>query len=206
MSNRTRQTALFAVMETVIAQVIKLDRSKCADLIALSGCTFCINITEPSLSVYLVIGPMGYPRLQSVYEGKITTGISGTASDFLALALSEDPGAELINSPLEISGESNKLLEMQVALQKIDIDWEAALTPYLGDIATHHIGTVVRKIHRWTKLVNSSLVRQIQEYIHEEAKISPSKLEVEDFYTDARKLKLALDRLASNVKRLRESS
>ena len=205
MISQTLQTAALAMLERFMHQAIKLDRSKCSGLRALSGCAFLINITEPSLTVYLVIDTTGQPRLQSIYEGEITTSVSGTASDFFVLILSEDPGTELINSPLEISGESNRLLEISQILKNLDLDWEASLTEYLGDITSHRIGSLVRRVHQWNKLIKDSLLRQIREYIHEEARLSPSKLELEDFYTDTQKLRLAADRLDSLTKKIRKA-
>ena len=205
MISQTLQTAALAILERSMHQAIKLDRSKCSGLRALSGCAFLINITEPSLTIYLVIDSIGQPRLQSIYEGEITTSISGTASDFFVLILSEDPGTELINSPLEISGESNRLLEISQILKNLDLDWEASLTEYLGDILSHRIGSSVRRVHQWNKLIKDSLLRQIGEYIHEEARLSPSKRELEDFYTDTQRLMLATDRLDSLTKKIRKA-
>ena len=205
MISQTLQTAALAMLERSMHQAIKLDRSKCSGLRALSGCAFLINITEPRLTVYLVIDSTGQPRLQSIYEGEITTSVSGTVSDFFVLILSEDPGTELINSPLEISGESNRLLEISQILKNLDLDWEASLTEYFGDIASHRIGSSVRRAHQWNKLIKHSLLRQIREYIHEEARLSPSKLELEDFYTDTQKLRLAADRLDSLTKKIRKA-
>ena len=205
MISQTLQTAALAMLERSMHQAIELDRSKCSGLRALSGCAFLINITEPSLTIYLVIDSTGQPRLQSIYEGEITTSVSGTASDFFVLILSEDPGTELINSPLEISGESNRLLEISQILKNLDFDWEASLTEYLGDILSHRIGSSVRRVHQWNKLIKDSLLRQIREYIHEEARLSPSKLELEDFYTDTQKLRLAADRLDSLTKKIRKA-
>ena len=205
MISQTLQTAALAMLERSMHQAIKLDRSKCSGLRALSGCVFLINITEPSLTIYLVIDSTGQPRLQSIYEGEITTSVSGTASDFFVLILSEDPGTELINSPLEISGESNRLLEISQILKNLDLDWEASLTEYLGDILSHRIGSSVRRVHQWNKLIKDSLLRQIGEYIHEEARLSPSKRELEDFYTDTQRLRLAADRLDSLTKKIRKA-
>ncbi len=205
MISQTLQTAALAMLERSMHQAIELDRSKCSGLRALSGCAFLINITEPSLTIYLVIDSTGQPRLQSIYDGEITTSVSGTASDFFVLILSEDPGTELINSPLEISGESNRLLEISQILKNLDLDWEASLTEYLGDILSHRIGSSVRRVHQWNKLIKDSLLRQIREYIHEEARLSPSKLELEDFYTDTQKLRLAADRLDSLTKKIRKA-
>ena len=54
-------------------------------------------------------------------------------------------------------------------------------------------------------LISICLLRQIGEYIHEEARLSPSKRELEDFYTDTQRLRLAADRLDSLTKKIRKT-
>ena len=49
-----------------------------------------------------------------------------------------------------------------------------------------------------------SLGRQLEEFIHEEARLSPPRLELEDFYKDVQALGLRVDRLESRTRRLRK--
>ena len=44
--------------------------------------------------------------------------------------------------------------------------------------------------------------RQLEEFVHEEARLSPPRLEVEDFYRDLQELGLRVDRLQSRAERL----
>ena len=205
MTRLALQVGMLSLLEGVFHKTIKLDRSRGAELKKISECTFLIDITERNLSIYLVIDSTGHLRLQTKYDGEITTRISGTTSDFVALILSDDPGSELVNSPLEIHGDSNRLLELNNILRNMDLDWESPLTEYLGDVVGHQLANLVRNVNRWKVLTQKSLSRQVKEYVHEEARLSPSALELEDFYQDMQQFTLALDRIAFQVDRLQKT-
>jgi ubiquinone biosynthesis protein UbiJ len=45
-------------------------------------------------------------------------------------------------------------------------------------------------------------LRQLEEFIHEEARLAPSRLEVEDFYQDVQQLNQRVDRLQARIRQL----
>ena len=55
-----------------------------------------------------------------------------------------------------------------------------------------------------SRQASSSLTRQLDEFIHEEARLSPPRLELEDFYQDIQALGLRVERLQSRADRLRK--
>jgi ubiquinone biosynthesis protein UbiJ len=62
---------------------------------------------------------------------------------------------------------------------------------------------MLRATYGWGRQATASLTRQLDEFIHEEARITPPRLELEDFYRDVQALGLQVERLASRVERLR---
>jgi ubiquinone biosynthesis protein UbiJ len=89
-------------------------------------------------------------------------------------------------------------------LADLDIDWEAPLVNSLGDVAGHQLAEALRSTFAWGKQASASLTRQLQEFIQEEARLSPPRLELEDFYRDVQDLGLRVDRLQSRTERLRQ--
>jgi ubiquinone biosynthesis protein UbiJ len=126
------------------------------------------------------------------------------ASDFTELATAPDPTAALINGRLELRGDSAARIELQKIITGLDIDWEAPLVEALGDVAGHQLAQMLRAVHGWGRQASSSLGRQLEEFIHEEARLSPSRLELEDFYRDVQQLGLQVERLQSRSQRLRK--
>ena len=163
---------------------------------------FALHCTAPAVDIYLQ--PQGNNvRLMGMYDGPITTSIRGEASNFASLATASDPAAALINGNLELHGDSAPLIELQRVLSQLDVDWEAPLVGALGDVAGHQLAEMLRNAFAWGKQASASFGRQLEEFIHEEARLSPPRLELEDFYRDVQALSLRIERLESRSARLR---
>jgi ubiquinone biosynthesis protein UbiJ len=196
-------TAVIAALESALNRALELAPQSRAELDALSDCVFALHCTAPPLEVYLQPGA-DRVRLMGTYEDAVTTSVRGLASDFAELATATDPAATLINGQLELQGDSAPLIELQKILAGMDIDWEAPLVTALGDVAGHQVAQVLRAAYSWGRQASSSLGRQLDEFIHEEARLSPPRLELEDFYQDIRDLGLRVERLQSRTDRLRK--
>lgn len=199
----TIHTAGLAGLESALNQALNLAPEGKAELAGLEGSVFALHCTSPSLQVYLQPGANGV-RLMGIFDGPVTTRVRGAASDFTELASSDDPTATLINGKLELDGNSAALIDLQQILGRLDIDWEAPLVDKLGDIAGHQIAQLLRATFSWSKQASSSLRRQLEEFIHEEARLCPPRLELEDFYADIQQLGLKVERLTLRTQRLRK--
>lgn len=199
----TLHTAALAALEAALNRALALSPHSVAALAQLEDCVFALHCTAPALSIYLHPGAQGM-RLTGFHHGQVTTSIRGTAADFAELATSGDPTATLINGELELEGDSAPLIELQHTLAGLDMDWEAPLVDSLGDVAGHQLAQVLRSAFAWGKQASASLARQLQEFIHEEARLSPPRLELEDFYRDVQELGVRVDRLQSRIERARQ--
>jgi ubiquinone biosynthesis accessory factor UbiJ len=197
------QTAALAALEAALNRALALSPHSKSELAQLEDCVFALHCTAPNLDIYLHPGAQGM-RLTGIHTGPVTTSIKGGASDFTALATASDPAATLINGGLELVGDSAPLLELQHILAALDMDWEAPLVAALGDVVGHQLAQMLRSALSWGKQASASLTRQLEEFIHEEARLSAPRLEVEDFYADVRELGLRVDRLQSRTERLRQ--
>jgi ubiquinone biosynthesis protein UbiJ len=199
----TLHTAALAALEAATNRALALSPGRAAELASLEYCVFAFHCTTPSVDFYLHPGT-GNIRLTGVHQGPVTTRIKGEASDFAELVYSDDPAATLINGSLSLEGDSAPLIELQHILATLDMDWEAPLVASLGDVAGHQLAQLLRHAFSWSKQASTGLTRQLEEFIHEEARLSPPRLEVEDFYHDVQELGLRVDRLESRSARLRQ--
>jgi len=201
--NPTVHTAGLATLEGLINRALTLAPRASAELAELEDCVFALECTSPALDIYLQPG-RGRVRLMGFYDGPVTTRVRGAAADFTELAAADDPAASLINGALELAGDSAPLLELQQILGTLDIDWEAPLVDTLGDVVGHQLAEILRAGFSWGRQARVSLERQLEEFIHEEARLSPPRLELEDFYGDVQELSLRVERLESRSRRLRQ--
>ncbi|MEZ5501766.1 MAG: SCP2 sterol-binding domain-containing protein [Halioglobus sp.] len=199
----TLHTAALAALEAALNRALALAPHSRGELAALEDNVFALHCTAPALNIYLHPGAQGI-RLTGMHHGPVTTSIRGEAADFTELATSRDPTATLINGGLELEGDSAPLLELQQILAGLEMDWEAPLVASLGDVAGHQLAQVLRRAFAWSRQASASLTRQLKEFIQEEARLSPPRLEVEDFYQDVHELGLRVDRLHSRTERLRQ--
>lgn len=197
------QTAALAALEKALNSALDLAPGGRAKLAALEGRVFALHCTAPPLDVYL-LPERERLRLMGVYEGPVTTSVRGVASDFAELATAADPAAALINGRLALHGDSAPLIELQKILAGLEVDWEAPLVRALGDVAGHQLAQTLRAAFSWGRQATDSLNRQLDEFIHEEARLSPPRLELEDFYREVQELGLRVDRLESRTRRLRK--
>ncbi len=197
----TVETAAIAALETALNQALALDPATGRALAALEGKVFQLDCTQPELEIFL-IAQAERIRLSGHWEGDITTGIRGSAGDFAELAASDDAAASLINGKLELHGNSGPLIELQGILAGLDMDWEAPLVEALGDVVGHQLAQGMRGLFSWGQQARSSLHRQIEEFIIEEARLTPPRLEVERFYSDIQSLNNQVDRLQARMQQL----
>jgi ubiquinone biosynthesis protein UbiJ len=199
----TLRTGALAALEAGLNRALALDPTAQCQLATLAGHCFAFEFTVPALQIYLQPG-LESVRLAGYYDGPVTTRVSGRASDFAELAGSADPAATLINGQLSLQGDSGPLIQLQKILSGLELDWEAPLVDALGDVAGHQLAQLLRTVWTTSGEINRSLLRQLDEFIHEEARLSPPRLEIEDFYHSVQALEQRVDRLQSRLARLRK--
>ena len=192
----------FGALETAINRALALAPASAKDLAEMAGTLIAIECTAPALVAFITIEPDGMLHLAGYSEQQPATRVRGTLSNFIALATAEDPAATLINSDLEIIGNSAPLIALQQIVTRMDVDWEAPLVDVLGDVAGHQLAQLLRGAFSWGGHAASSLRRQLSEFILEEGQLSPPAAELEHFYGEVQALNLRVERLQSRLQRL----
>ena len=194
-------TAAIAGLESAINRALTLDPVSAGRLAELEGKIFHLECTRPTVDFYLQ-PRAGAVSLKGFHDGPVTTAVRGEARDFADLATADDPAAALINGNIELTGDSGPLLDLQRIIAGLELDWEAPLVDTLGDVAGHQLAEGLRGLFGWGRQARFSIERQLEEFIHEEARLSPSRREVEDFYEDIESLNQRVERLQARLKRL----
>jgi ubiquinone biosynthesis protein UbiJ len=198
----TVHTAALAALEQLLNRALSLDPEGLSALAALEGKVFALQCSAPPFEAYLLPAAGGL-QLAGYWEGEVSTRVSGKAADFAELAGSSDPAATLINGGLTLEGDSGALIELQRIVTALDLDWEAPLVEQLGDVAGHQLAEALRGLFSFGRRAQASLERQLEEFIHEEARLCPPRQELEDFYADVGSLAERSERLASRIERLK---
>lgn len=199
----TVHTAGLAAAEAAVNSALRLSPHTAPALAELAGKVIALECTEPPLSLYVSTDERGEVSLRGVWEDEVSTRVKGSARDFAELARSEDPAATLINGGLQLEGSSAPLLDMQAIIGQVDVDWEAPLVEGLGDVAGHQLAEMLRAAFAWSQQAGSSLQRQLSEFALEEARLTPPRAALENFYRDVSTLSQRSERLEKQLQRTR---
>lgn len=195
----TREAA-FAVLETLLNRCIRLDPTALRRLVPLHGKLIRLYITGLDVDLYLVPAPDGI-QLYPQYEGEPECTLSGAPLAFARLGAGE--GADqLFAGAVEIRGDSEAGRLFGEVLADLDIDWEEQLSRLTGDVAAHRIGAGARAAGRWGRQAADTLPADLAEYLQEEARLLPARIETEEFAAAVDLLRDDVERLAARIHRL----
>lgn len=199
----TRETA-FAVLETVLNHYIRLDPTALQRLAPLHGKLIRLHIRGMEIDLYLISAPDGI-QLYSQFDGEPDCTLSGAPLAFARLGGGE-PADQLFAGTVEISGDSETGQRFGEVLADLDIDWEEQLSRLTGDVAAHQIGAGARAAGRWVQRAADTLPTDLAEYLQEEARWLPTRVEAEELYAAVDLLRDDVERLQARIRRLQSKS
>ncbi len=200
-------TAIAAVLETAINQVLQLDPDTVEQLQQLQGKVIAIELQGINVTLYLM--PQEVPQEKALnvfghFEGEPDTVLRGTPIAMAKMGLAKNAGDVLFEGDVEISGDVELGQQFREILDGLDIDWEEHLSHLTGDIVAHKMGNLVRGIFAWGKQTTEILSQDAAEYLQEESRELPNRREVDNFLKNIDILRSDVDRLEMRVTRLSE--
>jgi ubiquinone biosynthesis protein UbiJ len=192
-----------AVIETTINQLLKLDASAEQRIIPLRQKAFKLTLQEYQQPLFFFFSNQRV-EIFSDYEGDLDVELTVAAS---ALGKLQDNGAisQLIKSEqLIIVGDIKLLQRFAELLTKLDIDWAEHLSRYTGDVIAYHSTEAAKKIVASVGSLKSATTAQLAQYITEELRLAPSRLEFIHFSDQVSDLDQQLSALESRISQLRQ--
>jgi ubiquinone biosynthesis protein UbiJ len=190
-------------LEALIHQALKLDPALQQQLKSLAGKSIHIECKDPKAEVVIVINANNI-YLETLQAQKITSHLTGDFIAFAQLLSAEDKVSTLINGDLRLQGDSQVLVELQKILQSIDIDWEFQLAKLIGDMPAHFLGKLSRDGISWLRSTQPIFMRHLQEFVLEEAKLSPTKQELDAFIHSIQSVRERVERIEAKLSRLKQ--
>lgn len=187
------------VIQGMVNKAISLDSTLQNRLYSLDSKSLRIECSNPDIDIAVRITGSQIEFIDT-FESKSDCHIQGEFSDFLYLLAAKDKGAALINSPLRLSGDSQILLKLQDCISGIEPDIEHHLAPLIGDIPAHQFGKAIRKGQQFIQTSAPSFVRHLQEFLVDEAKLSPSSHEFERWIDGINQCTQGVERLEARLK------
>lgn len=193
--------AIFAMVEKGLNQTLALDSTALSKIAQLSGSVIQIHCLEPAFNLFLIPNDNGL-TLASDWQGESDCCLTAPLSLLMQLAYSKNKTQILHAEAVDLTGNTNSLMQLTEILQALELDWEYALSRWLGPVTTGLIAGHLRSRGQWIKQTAQSLEQAIAEYLTEESRDLVGKNEANIRFNQLDQLKIDLDRLEARLARL----
>lgn len=182
-------------LESAINRALKYDPATQQRLSTLQGKSLAVHFAEFDITLTIAVQEAGV-ALKNFAESP-TTHLSGTLPDLFRLATSGS--STLAGSGVSLQGDSELLGNLLDIVRDLDIDWEDAISHWIGDIPAHEVALGIRKQFDWLVNRQRNISRLFTEFITEEFGITPSRNEFEHRVEDILELRREADRLTAKI-------
>ena len=192
-------------LDTALAAAINgwlgLDPAARARLAALDGRIVALHLRIIELTVTLRVEK---DRIAVVHEPELQpdTVLHGTPLGMARLGLGSDTPGTLFSGDVEITGDVETGQAFRAILDGMDIDWEEQLSGVTGDIMAFRIMQGIRNTRQWVRDSFDSLSLSGREYLQEESRQLPTKVEFERFKQNVTDTMHDVERLQARLNQL----
>jgi len=171
-----------------------------ADLLArLNGTSFAVHVE--GVGVTAVLHAKGERvRVDTRGEGATAT-LRATPFDIMKLMRSEGVSA-VKRTHASLSGDLQVAERYSQLLKLARPDIEDELARWIGDVPAHALGEAARGAGAWIARAAGALRMNTSEYLQEESRALPARLEAEAFFADVERLRDDVERAAARLDRL----
>lgn len=189
-------------LERAFTTALRYDPGTRAAIAQLDGQIIALECSAPDFIVYLC-GEQGTLRVRAACYEPPHCIVRGRGVDLATLLLAEDTHS-FANTGVQVSGQPQLLAQLQKILQQLDIDWEEPLNEVLGDVAGHQVAEALRAPANWVNRARKKLPIFTADYLAEELRAVPSKLEVQGFLYDVDTIRADAERLQARLNKLKK--
>jgi ubiquinone biosynthesis protein UbiJ len=201
------QSVVVTGLQVVIKNVLELDPELAEGIAELEGSVLEVHVQgfdkrfqlHPSKSGVSVV-PVTNDESDSAIVPNVT--ISGPPFTLLRLLGSLESVDGVLPPDVSISGELQLVQKLTMLAKRANIDWEEPLSKLFGDTVAHEVGRGIRGFVSWAGAVTETIAWDLGEYLREERRLSPTRLEVDDFSADVDQARDDVERLAVRIARL----
>ncbi|MEM7402059.1 MAG: SCP2 sterol-binding domain-containing protein [Pseudomonadota bacterium] len=137
---------------------------------------------------------------------EFATTIHSNIISLVRIGLGADYQTMLNNGSLTIEGDVELANQLRAIFKEIDIDWEEVASKYVGDSVAYQVGLFANRFKNYSSRSVNNFRLDVSEYLQEESRVLPTKVEVDRFMNDVDNLDANVQRLEARVQRLIEAS
>jgi len=203
-------------LQSIVRRVIKLDPEASKQLNVFSEKTILLSITDLELDYFINFthGEISISENSLLEKAekdteqntvqKNSATISGELSAFIAAVAAEHSSDSIFKGELQFSGEINTAKQFQAFAQSLNIDWQEPFAQLLGDPIAHTLTTGLKHFSSWFLSSAKSTQQDIAEYLQEEARVTVSDSEQQQFFQQVDQIRSRTDRLTARINHIAE--
>ena len=165
----------------------------------LDGRVVSLTVEGTPVALY-VSADGGRLAVSSRHDGAADASLSGTPIALLALAGPQAEGA-LRKGGVRIEGDAEVAQKFRDLLAEAQPDFEEELARVIGDVGARRIANVARDVFGWGRKAAGSFAGSVAEYLQEEGRDVPARVEVDEFLEGVDRLRDDAERLEARVAR-----
>ena len=139
-------------------------------------------------------------------QQEFTTTIHSNIISLVRMGLGADYQAMLNNGSLRIEGDLEFANQLRSIFKEVDIDWEEVASKYVGDSVAYQLGVFAKRFGSYGKRSLDNFQMDVSEYLQEESRILPTKVEINRFMSDVDDLDAFVQRLEARIQQLENQS
>lgn len=191
---------LLGRLESILNRNVADSRKAQALCRQLDGRVMSLTVQGTPLAFYLKAVD-GRVALAPRHDGAADASLSGTPVALLALAGPKAEGA-LRGGGVRIEGDAEVAQKFRELLSQAQPDFEEELARVVGDVAARRVANVARGFLDWGRKASDSLATNVVEYLQEEGRDVPTRVEVEEFLAGVDRLRDDTERLEARLARV----
>jgi ubiquinone biosynthesis protein UbiJ len=161
-----------------------------------------VSLTVEGTPVALFVSAdAGRLVVSSRHDGPADASLSGTPIALLALVGPQAEGT-LRKGGVRIEGDAEVAQKFRDLLAEAQPDFEEELARVIGDVGARRIANVARDLLGWGRKAAGSFAGNLAEYLQEEGRDVPARVEVDEFLTGVDRLRDDTERLEARLARL----
>ncbi len=193
--------SLIAIAEIGGNRVLGLDQAALEECREMQGHCIAIELTDLEFSLYCHPGAWGIRLSRQPPAREVDARISGRLMALVNLAAQDDKVSTSIRERVAFDGDVALAQRLQRLLANLDLDWEEALAQRTGDVFAYQVNQRARRLRDWLVSSADSLLMTSSEYLREEARLSPTEVEFEDFQARLTELRHDVERLEARLQK-----
>lgn len=185
-------------LETLLNRYLALDPETAQRLSLLQNKVATIELVTPAVTFQLVfLAEKITVRWEEFLPAAIV--IRGTPLNLLHMGLAPKTKRHFFAEDVLLEGDLTLAQPILALFDELEIDWEEYLSRWLGDVPAYQAGRFVKKIRNVATTVGKNLLRNLNEYSHEEINLFPPLAALEGFFQEVDTLRMDVDRLEARI-------